>query len=249
MNANGQHVRGKQPRTTIGPALRVIVTVMVCAAAALVAPTTQFARADTPPHFLVLPPTSHPYGATYSQWSARWWQWDLLLPADQNPSFDDGGNCSNGANGQSGPVWFLTGVINTSGTAVRNCTVPAAKAMFFPIINAECSTLEAPPFHGDNEAQLRACAESFHIGDVYATIDGRAVQDLNAYRVDSGLFNFTVPDNNVLGVPAGSGQSVSIGYYLMLAPLSIGQHTIHFGGTYTDFDFTLDITYHLTVAH
>jgi hypothetical protein len=34
----------------------------------------------------------------------------------------------------------------------------------------------------------------------------------------------------------------------MLAPLSVGEHTVHFGGTYSDFGFTLDITYHLTVA-
>ena len=171
----------------------------------------------------------------------------MSLPVDQNPFFDENG-CANGAKGQLGPVWFLTGVINVSGTAVRDCTVPAGKALFFPIINVECSTLEAPPFHGDNEAELRACAKGFHFGNVFAEIDGVAVQNLNRYLVDSPLFTFTVPPNNVLGVAAGTGQSVSNGYYLMLAPLPVGEHVIHFGGTFTDFDFSLDITYNLTVA-
>lgn len=196
----------------------------------------------------VIPSNAKAYGMTYGEWSAKWWQWAFSLPVDQNPFFDEEGECSNGANGQLGPVWFLTGVINVSGTAERDCTVPAGKALFFPIINVECSTLEVPPFHGDNEAELRACAMGFHFGDVFAEIDGVAVQNLVSYLKDSPLFTFTVPPDNVLGVDPGTGQSVSNGYYLMLAPLSVGEHNIHFGGTFTDFDFTLDITYNLTVT-
>lgn len=166
----------------------------------------------------------------------------------QNPFFDENGSCANGAQGQLGPVWFLTGVINVSGTAVRNCTVPTGKALFFPIINVECSTLEPPPFHGDNEAELRACAKGFGFENVFAEIDGVAVQDLDRYLVDSPLFTFTVPPDNVLGVAAGTGQSVSNGHFLMLAPLSVGEHVIRFGGAFTSGGFTLDITYNLTVA-
>lgn len=194
----------------------------------------------------VMPPQSHAFGKTYAQWSAQWWQWALSLPVDQNPFFDETG-CANGANGQSGPVWFLTGVISVSGTAVRDCTVPTGKALFFPIINTECSTLEPPPFHGDNEAELRACATGVAFDDVFAEIDGVPVQNLDRYLVQSPLFIFTVPENNALGVPAGTGESVANGVYLMLHPLSAGEHVIHFGGTYPSFAFSLDITYHLTV--
>jgi hypothetical protein len=198
----------------------------------------------------VIPPNAKAYGMTYGEWSAKWWQWALSLPVDQNPFFDEGGNCSNGANGQLGPVWFLTGVINVSGTAVRDCTVPAGKALFFPLINVDCSTLEADPFHGDNEEELRACVtkDLFQFEDVFAEIDDVAVQDLNRYRVESPLFIFTVPPSNVLGVDAGTGQMISNGYYLMLAPLPVGDHTIHFGGRFPNLGFSLDITYNLTVA-
>ena len=24
-----------------------------------------------------VPPTAHPYGASYEEWTARWWQWNL----------------------------------------------------------------------------------------------------------------------------------------------------------------------------
>jgi hypothetical protein len=196
----------------------------------------------------IVPSNAKPYGMTYGEWSAKWWQWNLSLPVDQNPSYDEGGSCSNGANGQLGPVWFLTGVNVSSGTAVRNCIIPAGKALFFPIINTECSTLEEPPFYGSNEEELRDCAKSFNVSDVYAEIDGIAVQNLDNYLVESPLYTFAVPPNNIWGLPAGTGQSVSNGYFLMHTPLSIGEHTIHFGGTYIEYGFTLDITYHLTVT-
>ena len=93
----------------------------------------------------VIPPNAKAYSMTYGEWSAKWWQWALSLPVGQNPFFDQGGDCSHGANGQVGPVWFLTGVINVSGMAERDCTVPVGKALLFPLINTECSTLDPPP--------------------------------------------------------------------------------------------------------
>jgi hypothetical protein len=203
----------------------------------------------------VLPPNSHPYGMTYGEWSVKWWQWTYSLPVDQNPSFDEGGNCTNGANGQFGPVWFLTGVINISGTAERTCTVPAGKALFFPILNVECATLEG---NGSTEAELRTCTSGFmsFVTNVEAEIDGVPIQNSDNYRTSSPLFTYgPLPDNNILQLfgytaPAGATSlSVGDGFYLMLAPLSVGKHTLHYTGTFGDpINFTLDITYNLTVA-
>jgi hypothetical protein len=195
----------------------------------------------------VLPPGSTPFGKTYGEWSAAWWQWALRIPAAENPLTQDGAvDCSAE---QSGRVWYLVGVISVSGTADRSCTIPPGTFLFFPVINTECSTLEAPPFHGDNPAELRECVENIQVSDIHATIDGVPVNNLNAFNVESPAFTFDVPEDNVLGVPGpDTGLSVSSGVYLMLAPLSAGEHTLHFGGTYPDFNFTLDITYHITVA-
>ena len=201
----------------------------------------------------VLPINSTPYGKTYGQWSAEWWKWAFSLPVDQNPYFDEGG-CQHGANGQSGPVWFLTGVVNVSGTAERTCSVPAGKALFFPLLNVECSTVEG---NGATEAELRNCTDFYMnlVTDLFCEVDGVPVKDLQSYRAASSLFNFgPLPDNNVLeyfGIDAPQGTisaSVADGFYLMLTPLRSGQHTIRFGGTFGDpINFTLDITYHLTV--
>ncbi len=209
----------------------------------------------------VLPPQSHAYGMSYGEWSAKWWQWAFSLPVDNHPLFDTA-DCSTG---QTGHVWFLGGTFTAVpgpggtliGSATRTCTVPAGTALFFPILNAECSTAEG---NGTTEADLRSCAEFLvaHAVSVSAEVDGRSIQNLGAYLKESPLFEYgPLPANNLLGLPEGTtSNAVADGFYLMLAPLSKGSHTIHFSGELVftaaedgfDLDFILDITYHITVA-
>ena len=214
--------------------------------AILLSGNTAPARAGSTNH-PVLPPGASPYGSTYAEWSARWWQWALAIPAASNP-LNDGSDCLHGAEGQSGSVWFLGGAIDVSTNTERNCSVPVGKALFFPVINVECSTVEAPPFYGADADALRTCADGFAFAGVYAEIDGIAVRNVERYLVQSPVFDFTLPQNNVLGLAAGTGSSVSNGIYLLLPPLSAGEHVIRFGGTYPDFDFSIAITYHLSVG-
>jgi hypothetical protein len=95
----------------------------------------------------------------------------------------------------------------------------------------------------------------FGLTNVEAEVDGVILGDLNDYIVTSPPFNFgPLPDLNVLqyfGVDAPAGAtspSVSDGYWLMLAPLQKGSHTIRFTGTMgTPINFTLDITYNLLI--
>jgi hypothetical protein len=185
----------------------------------------------------VVPVGASAYGKTYGEWSAEWWKWAYSLPVNQNPFFDETG-CAHGANGQSGPVWFLTGVINVSGTAERDCTLPAGKALFFPILNFECDNL-CPPISPPLDAPaLAALCKGFMDGatNLACEVDGVPIQDLPSYRVTSPTFSVTFPENNVFqlfgcDVPAGTySPFVSDGVFLLLRPLSAGQHTIHFHG-------------------
>jgi hypothetical protein len=212
----------------------------------------------------VLPPQSHAFGKTYGGWSAAFWQWEYSLPIDHHPLFDTA-DCNAG---QSGKVFFLGGTftvtqngITVTGVANRTCTIPAGKAIFFPIINGECSTLEG---NGSTDQALRSCAKGVIDGppgvtELQAVLDGVSIKNLRSYRAQSPLFTFgPLPDNNILqafGISNSVGQttaSVSDGYYLLLAPLSIGQHDLHFSGRLelgspVNFIFSEDITYHLTV--
>ena len=228
---------------------RLIVVLALVLAVTALAPLASARPEKANPR--VLPVTANAHGHSYAEWSAAWWQWVLSIPTTDNPLLvETGTDCAQDR--QSGHVWFLVGVLNVSGNAERTCTIPSGTSLFFPLINTECSNLEAPPFFGANEADLRVCLQAFSFTDVHASIDGVPVTDLASYEIESPLFTFTLPADNVLGIPAGTGSSVSKGVYLMLAPLSVGVHTLEFGGTQPGTppnpDFILNITYHLTVV-
>ncbi len=199
----------------------------------------------------IVQPTEKYAGKTYGQWSAAWWQWAANIARPNSPVDDPtGANC---AVSQKGPVWFLAG--NTGGTTTRSCTVPADKAILFPIINAECSEVEGD---GTTDAELRTCAKLLidHVTETSASVDGTAI-DLGPvsegrFRFQSPLFTITFAPNNGFDVMPGTGKAVADGFWVLVKPLSAGQHTIDFHGTapFPEFDFTfeVDVHYDLTVT-
>ncbi len=204
----------------------------------------------------VFPPGSSPYGSSYGDWSARWWQWAYGLPVAGHPLFDEtGADC--GA-GQSGPVWFLGGVFNVSGSATRTmCSIPAGKALYFPIINVEWDNVcpaEEPPLSVE---ELRATAAWFMdlATALSCELDGVPIENPFAYRFTAGPFGVDIPSGSIweffgCATPAGHyAPLMADGYFLMLKPLAPGAHVLHFSGTIGDpVNFTLEITYELTVV-
>jgi hypothetical protein len=198
----------------------------------------------------VYSPDSKPYGMTYPEWTSNWWQWLVSIPEQGNPAADNTGkNCDQK---QNGPVWFLAGT--TGGTAERICTIPAGKAILFPIINSECSYAEYPAVRSVPELIKCATADNDRATNLRATIDGVNLRQIaENYRILSPLFNITFIQNNLLGAPPGNTQAISDGFWVFLQPLSIGKHEIHFSGltvgnpTTGTANFAIDTTYHLTV--
>ena len=87
-------------------------------------------------------------------------------------------------------------------------------------------------------------------------IDGQSIENLKSnFRVQSPAFDFTLPTSNNLFNAVGEGPfnggtyslAVDDGVYVMLAPLSAGDHTLHFTGTIPP-GFNINITYHLHIV-
>jgi hypothetical protein len=199
----------------------------------------------------VIPPQARYRGLSYSDLEARFWQAAYSIPVvDGDHPFISGG-----AFGGDDGVVFLSAVVGAPATV--EVTVPAGTALFLPVVNAECSVIEPDPFHGDNEDELRACANE-HIDNTSgrsAEIDGKAVKNLDAYRVESPLYEFgPLPEDNLLAflgvdAPAGStSPSVDAGYYLLLAPLSVGEHVVRVGANLDEFGVSIDTTFRITVV-
>jgi hypothetical protein len=240
--------------------LRIAVIAILPFAA--VVPTAA-AAADAP---VVLDPATNPFGKSYGEWSADWWQWAFSVPTNKNPLNDKSGkDCGEGQ--PAGPVFFLAGS-GTGGSITRTCSVPADKALFFPIVNTEGENTvgavkppkDQPPQTTFTADELRGFVAEIENGahDLSAELDGVSIPDLtpptSKYRAASPVFSFTPSKNNLLeaaGLYAPGGQTitpvVADGYYLMLAPLSPGAHTLHFHGALGE-SLALDVTYHLNVA-
>ena len=193
------------------------------------------------PH--ILPPQPRHSQRIYAAYQARWWQWVLSQPVDHSPILDT----ADGSAGQAGPVWFLAGSFGTD-PVVRTLTVPSGKALFFPVLNNVFFITEPDENEAVARAAVNAAVDQAVIPSLFVQIDGHSVAHLDRYRTESALFDTgSLPANNLFGLPAGTVlPGVDDGFYLLLAPLSPGEHTIHFGGAFAD-GFSQDITNHITV--
>jgi hypothetical protein len=208
----------------------------------------------------VVPPNAVVFGMTYAQWGAAWWQWALQNPCATNVLMDPTG--AQGAANQSGQVWFLAGGV----PATRTLTVPAGHYLFFPLINIlndyPCPDPNFHPATGQSLEDFLTNGGNGYLGakqyidpvDVLrCEIDGAPLENLFAYRATSRLFTFTGNadlascfDPCIQGVPQSA---VADGYWLMLTPLALGTHTIHFfANDPGPLSFSQEETYLLTVG-
>jgi hypothetical protein len=196
----------------------------------------------------VIDPTSTYAGKTYSEWSAAFWQYYMSLPATNNPFvYNPAYPVSPLSTGQSGPVWFFGGNY-LGGTHAYTNTIPGGTALFGGITDIEQDNAACPVTNNFSEAVLRATAKNDEdqATTMSCTIDGVAVKGLTnvlttPYRVHSTVFNYICPAvHNVLhdlfgdscyqnnnGTPYTIRGAVEDGVFLLIAPLSVGQHVIH----------------------
>ena len=203
------------------------------------------------------PVNSKIYGKTYAEWTAEWWKWALSFPIDSNPITDTTGEYCD--QGQSGPVWFLAGTNNF--TSERTCTIPAGKAIFYPVVNAlwsECPNSDDQNL-SDNDVRwilanwtatgdpashltttLNAFTSSYYEANLDMPISGLMIP---AVRIQSPVFNTFLPDNSLLKdacpvppyptpmPPGKTGRLLSEGHWVMLPPLKDGEHLLKLHGS------------------
>jgi hypothetical protein len=259
-STHSSEIRRKHMKTGNRKSLILVILVLLMVVAAITPVNAREFRGRA----TVAPVDSVVYGRTYGDWAAAWHQWSDAMKADKHPLFDTA-SCSEG---QSGPVWFLGG--RMCGTeqpecdnslVERECTVPAGKALFFPIVNIACLDKEAEnnycmgagPVINEMRATIAGIIDK--VSGLELEVDGRPARvDLKEdFRVQSPVYTTVVPDGNsyqAISEPeivAGSYLAVDDGIYVMLEPLRKGKHTLNFKGAFPDFGFSLDVTYELTV--
>jgi hypothetical protein len=202
----------------------------------------------------VVRPHKESFPLTYEEWSARWWQYIFGLPLTDHPLNDTTGERC--AVGQWGPVFFLVGPPTTGDAVERSCTVPSGKGILFPIVNVACAIPEDGGTLGAITSLCTSIADLIEVDTLSVSIDGDTIKDLDGFRFQSPAFSFTGETPNVFSAigcgtpPCYEGfreTAISDGYWILLKPLKVGNHEIHFHGEIPDFHFVVDVTYDLTV--
>ncbi len=172
--------------------------------------------------------------------AAAWVRWVMALPYSTGPVNDPTGDGC-GA-GQSGIDWFLAGT--SGGAASRECDVPAGKHLVFPLFNWWCVFF--PELFPDAAAVAAALPQYVagyqtapdNVCSLTLKVDGQDVlADLDAlgetFNITEQDFAVDLDDDHFAaahGFAGGSMTAMTAGYYVRLAPLTPGDHTVEFGG-------------------
>jgi hypothetical protein len=206
-------------------------------------------------------------GLTYSDWGDAFWQWVVSTPAADCPLLDGAG-----PDQFSGPVFLLANAGAVPGESnIAECSVNVGRhqALLLPLATVNLGPAEvcvaADPCGPSAEGQvatMRECAAACmdQIADLYASVDGNPLQDLGQYRVHSSQpFTCLYPEGSWLSgeYPGGTigdeagviPVAVADGYYLLLSPLSKGQHTVSYDASWPQFGegTVAGVIYHITV--
>jgi len=209
-------------------------------------------------HSMVFPPQATPYGKSYGEWAATALDrgfstvWDPLA-------------CSVG---RVGHVEMLQD--NFGGTSVFDCDVPVGTAFLVNVVSAflmcpgDCGPDGAAP-NGTVQEILDGVENLIdalpEIGYVLeCDVDGIPVTDVWSYRAQSPVFYGQIAAGSAINVldpdyaPAGPyGPAAADGFWLMVKPLSPGEHVIHFhallGTNLPEPVFETNVTHNITVVH
>jgi hypothetical protein len=198
----------------------------------------------------VFPPSAHPYGMSYTEWTEIWLQQFMSYDCATVPWVHP----ENTLFYSNGPVYILAGIAEPNGSV--NITVPHGKALLFPMVNFwwDLCPGELPPGMTPEEyliPNVETLLTYIDVNSLHVTIDGDAVSNLPSYKFLTGVFDFT-GNIELAGCldpcVTGSSQPVVMGgYYIMLKPLSKGQHTVHYHMEIPIWDAVQDGTYNITV--
>ena len=146
-------------RTAVG----FVLTLASCAMAQSVSP---------------LAPDTKLGGRSTADLSAEWWKWAMASPPEINPVRDASGkHCAVVQNGQ---VWFLAGGFG-SARITRQCTIPADKYIFFPVVNMVYWPREEGNGFTCERAKKSATFNNDTAVDLFASVDA------SSYRMSRAI--------------------------------------------------------------
>ncbi len=207
-----------------------------------------------------------PFGITYDDWIARFWNWDYSIPLDPETNTFAGLN-ENGClvNKENSTVMLIDTAVG--GVWNQNCTISSNEGILIPLWTGECDQgakgLESASFK-----ELSDCARGFDLGKIkgQVKVDNIPVATLDAVdyttnimnnvsEINTKQFNVSIPDETHMSTERfGTFPAAAHGWFVFLKPLEPGDHTVYYENSVLPTTLsgagnvnTAQITYHLKV--
>ena len=181
-----------------------------------------------------------PFGISYGDWVAKYWNWDLSIPLDPKT------NNLLGLNEYGCLVHRENSMVMLADTAAggiwnQKCTISHNAGILIPIWTGECDQGQKGT-ENHSYKELSDCARSYDLGKVkgQVKVDGIPVATLDALDYKTNImnnvievytkqFNATNPINTHFIVERyGTFPGAAHGWFVFLKPLQPGNHTVYY---------------------
>ena len=171
----------------------------------------------------VFEPNSEPYGRTYGEWEAKFWELHVNLEPDKSPASPtyQPTECLLLKNEN---MTFLSDFYSEIENRNYNCEIPQTP-IAIPALTEGCSYGE---FENPNDKIIEDCIYSHNpYAIVKVTIDGKEIHDIDNFRITSDWFILNVTEkNNPYDIKLGAHKAKINAIMPIIKPLPAGQHEI-----------------------
>ena len=181
-----------------------------------------------------------PFGISYGDWVAKYWNWDVSIPLDPK-SNNLLGLSENGCLVHRENSMVMLADTAAGGIWNQKCTISHNAGILIPIWTGECDQ-GTKAFETHSFKQLSDCARGFDLGKVkgQVKVDNISVATLDALDYKTNIknnvtevytkqFNVTVPINSHYIVErSGTCPGAAHGWLDLLKPLQPGNHTVYY---------------------
>ncbi|HMG38490.1 MAG TPA: hypothetical protein VK566_04870 [Nitrososphaeraceae archaeon] len=182
----------------------------------------------------------HPFGISYSDWVAKFWNWDFSIPIDSQTN-TLAGLKDNGCLIRKDNSMVMLVDTAAGGIWKQKCTISRTEGILIPIWTGECDQA-LKGFDSYSFKQLSECARAYDLGIVkgQVKVDDTPVATLDAIDYKTNVmnnvtevytkqFNAIVPkESHLISERYGTFPAAAHGWFVFLKPLQPGNHVVYY---------------------
>jgi hypothetical protein len=182
----------------------------------------------------------HPFGISYSDWVAKFWNWDFSIPIHSQTN-TLAGLKDNGCLMHKDNSMVMLVDTAAGGIWKQKCTISRTEGILIPIWTGECDQA-LKGFDSYSFKQLSECARAYDLGIVkgQVKVDDTPVATLDAIDYKTNVmnnvtevytkqFNAIVPkESHLISERYGTFPAAAHGWFVFLKPLQPGNHVVYY---------------------